>query len=141
MRTIDDVLNRLRANGAETRLRAEFLEMPGLRLKPDQVQRLCGVERTMCQMVLDALVDEQFLCVRSDGHYARLTTGHHPHPGTAPYLTHTVTSASRHNHNLARQLTFQLTSHFPSSIEFLQCANEEALTTRTTSRGREGHST
>src|SRR5450756_1587385 len=34
MRTIDDVLNRLRADGAGTRLRAEFLEMPGLRLKP-----------------------------------------------------------------------------------------------------------
>jgi len=46
MRTIDDELNRLRA---------EFLEMPGLCLKPEQVQRLCGVERTMCQMVLDAL--------------------------------------------------------------------------------------
>jgi hypothetical protein len=55
------------------RLRAEFLEMPGLCLKPEQVQRLCGVERTMCQMALDVLVDEKFLCVKSDGHYARLT--------------------------------------------------------------------
>ncbi len=69
------------------RIRAEYLEMPGLRLKPDQVQRLCGVERTMCQMVLDLLVDEQFLCVRSDGHYARLTTGHHPHPAKADVRT------------------------------------------------------
>ena len=50
--TIEDVLNRLRA---------EFLEMPGLRLKFDQVQRLCGVERTICQMVLDLLVDEEFI--------------------------------------------------------------------------------
>ncbi len=83
MRTIDDVVKRLRADGAETRLRAEFLEMPGLRLKLEQVQRLCGIERTMCQMVLDLLVDEKFLCVKSDGHYARLTTGHHPHPAKA----------------------------------------------------------
>ena len=35
MRTIEDVLNRLRA---------EYLEMPGLRLKPAQVQRLDGVD-------------------------------------------------------------------------------------------------
>jgi hypothetical protein len=83
MRTIDDVLNRLRADGAKTRLRAKFLEMPGLCLKRNQVQRLCGVERTMCQMVLDLLVDEKFLCVKSDGAYARLTTGHHPHPEKA----------------------------------------------------------
>ena len=87
MRTIDDVLNRLRADGAETRLRAEFLEMPGLRLKPDQVQRLCGVERTMCQLVLDELVSETFLCLKSDGHYARLTDGEmsRPRPGKADH--------------------------------------------------------
>lgn len=74
MRTIEHVLNGLRA---------EFLEMPGLRLKSEQVQRLCGVERTICQMVLDSLVAEEFLCVKLDGHYARLTTGHHPHPAKA----------------------------------------------------------
>ena len=55
------------------RLRAEFLEMPGLRLKSEQVQRLCGVERTICQLVLDSLVDAKFLCVKSDGAYVRLT--------------------------------------------------------------------
>jgi hypothetical protein len=35
------------------RLRAEFMEMPGLRLTSEQVQLLCGVERMVCQMVLD----------------------------------------------------------------------------------------
>ena len=89
MGTIDDVLNRLRADGARTRLRAEFLEMPGLRLTPEQVQRFCGVESPLCQLVLDVLVDEQFLCVRSDGHYARLTTGHHPHPAKVDLRTDT----------------------------------------------------
>ena len=34
------------------RLRAEYLEMPGLRLKVEQVQRLCGIERMMCKAVL-----------------------------------------------------------------------------------------
>lgn len=57
------------------RLRAEYLEMPGLRLKPEQVQRLCGIERTVCQMVLDSLVGAKFLCVKPDGSYARLTDG------------------------------------------------------------------
>ena len=55
------------------RIRAEFLEMPGMRLKLEQVQRLCGVDGTMCEKLLDLLVDEGFLCVRSDGHYARVT--------------------------------------------------------------------
>jgi hypothetical protein len=62
------------------RLRAEYLEMPGLRLKPEQVERLCGIERTMCQIVLDSLVDARFLCAKSDGSYARLTDGETSRP-------------------------------------------------------------
>jgi hypothetical protein len=80
MRTIHDVLNRLRA---------EFLEMPGLRLTSPQVQRLCGVERTTCQMVLDALVNEGFLWVTPEGLYVRRTTGQH-HPATASRTTSTA---------------------------------------------------
>ena len=57
------------------RLRSEYLEMPGLRLKLEQAQRLCGVERTACQRVLDMLVEMKFLCVKPDGAYARLTDG------------------------------------------------------------------
>jgi hypothetical protein len=71
IRVIEDVRDRLRA---------EFLEMPGLCLKLGQVQRLCGVERTICQRALDMLVDEAFLRAKEDGHYARLTDGYHPHP-------------------------------------------------------------
>jgi hypothetical protein len=74
MRSIEDVLNRLRA---------EFLEMPGLRLKSEQVQRLCGVEQTICQLVLDSLVNAKFLCVKSDGAYARLTDGEISRPRAA----------------------------------------------------------
>jgi hypothetical protein len=58
------------------RVRAEYMEMPGLRLTLAQAQRLCGVERALCQAVLDALVGEKFLCVKSDGQYGRLTTVH-----------------------------------------------------------------
>jgi hypothetical protein len=57
------------------RIRAEYLEMPGLRLTPEQVERLCGVEHTVCQLALDMLVEAKFLCVKSDGAYGRLTDG------------------------------------------------------------------
>ena len=53
------------------RIRAEYLEMPGLTLRPEQVQRLCGVDSTLCQSVLEALVDSGFLSRRADGAYAR----------------------------------------------------------------------
>jgi hypothetical protein len=39
-----------------TRIRGEYLEMPGLRLTLEQAQRLCGAERMLCRMVLDARV-------------------------------------------------------------------------------------
>jgi hypothetical protein len=65
------------------RLRAEFLEMPGLRLTVDQVHRLCGVERRLCSDVLDVLVREQFLCLKSDGSYARLSDGQPSRPRLA----------------------------------------------------------
>ena len=66
MRTTQDVISRIRA---------EFLEMPGMRLTMQQAQRLCGIERTLCQTVLDSLVEEGFLCVKQDGSYGRLTDG------------------------------------------------------------------
>ena len=57
------------------RIRAEYREMPGMRLKSEQVQRLFGIERTMCQTVLDSLVEGKFLYASLDGHYARMTDG------------------------------------------------------------------
>jgi hypothetical protein len=65
------------------RIRGEYLEMPGLRLTLEQMQRLGAVERTLCQTVLNALVDEKFLCVKSDGAYARATDGKISRPGAA----------------------------------------------------------
>jgi hypothetical protein len=53
------------------RIRAEYLEMPGLTLRPEQVQRLCGIDRAMCEAALQMLVDAGFLSVRADGAYAR----------------------------------------------------------------------
>jgi response regulator of citrate/malate metabolism len=65
------------------RVRAEFLEMPGLRLTAAQVGRLCGLERTLCRTVLDALVDARFLRVSADGIYARPSDGEIPRPRPA----------------------------------------------------------
>ena len=69
MRKLDDLIHRVRA---------EYLEMPGLRLKAEQVERLCGIERAICQRVLDSLVRLKVLGVKPDGRYARLTDSHHP---------------------------------------------------------------
>ena len=57
------------------RIRAEFVEMPGLCVTSEQAQRLCGVERTLCQRMLDTLVEMKFLYVTPDGTYAQVTDG------------------------------------------------------------------
>jgi hypothetical protein len=57
-----------------SRIRAEYLEMPGMMLRPEQVQRLCGVEQSVCKIALDALVKAKFLYVRPDGSYVRVGT-------------------------------------------------------------------
>lgn len=41
----------------------------------------------LCTFVLDALVEAKFLALTPDGHYARLTTGRHPHPAKADIRT------------------------------------------------------
>jgi hypothetical protein len=43
------------------RVRGEFLEMPGLRLRVEQAQRLWGLDRATCQELLASLVDANFL--------------------------------------------------------------------------------
>ena len=70
------------------RIRAEFVEMPGLRLTLDQVARLCGAERTQCKAALDALVETKILWLKSDGRYTRLTEGHLRLPLAAPARSH-----------------------------------------------------
>ena len=53
------------------RIRADFLEMPDMRLTREQIQRLCGLNRSACEAALESLVQAQFLCVTSDGWYTR----------------------------------------------------------------------
>jgi two-component system, cell cycle response regulator DivK len=58
------------------RIRAEFEEMPGLKLTLDQARRLWTLDVTMCRIVLAKLVEEGFLVEGRDGAYRR----HHDLP-------------------------------------------------------------
>jgi hypothetical protein len=64
-------MNDLPYRQAFERIRAEYLEMPGMRLTAAQVQRLSGVDISICALVLQELVRAQFLQMGPDGSYAR----------------------------------------------------------------------
>ena len=53
----------LKVHELATRVRGEFVEMPGLRLDLPQAQRLWGLDSTRCEAVLSALVDAGCLTV------------------------------------------------------------------------------
>ena len=54
-----------------TRVRAEFLEMPGLRLTVKQATRLWGMDDSVCQTVVDSLVRSSFLRRAEGGTFLR----------------------------------------------------------------------
>ena len=53
------------------RIRAEYLEMPGLHLTKRQAQRLWGLDESTCAAVLVALEKEKFLRRTRGETYAR----------------------------------------------------------------------
>lgn len=53
------------------RVRAEYLEMPGLRLSAAQAQRLSGLDSTTSTMVLEVLEQLKFLRRMQDGSFVR----------------------------------------------------------------------
>jgi hypothetical protein len=57
------------------RIRAEYLEMPGLRLTPAQAQRLWALEAHTCLQLLESLTTAGFLVRKDNGTYGRLTDG------------------------------------------------------------------
>ncbi len=60
-------------NDALERIRAEYVEMPGMRLTSAQVQRLCGIDSAQCSGALAARVRDRFLCTHDDGTYSRMS--------------------------------------------------------------------
>ncbi len=58
-----------------SRIRGEYLEMPGLCLTHAQAQRLWGLDAQTCDSLLESLTEDKFLCLRNDGTYGRLSDG------------------------------------------------------------------
>lgn len=57
-----------------TRIRGEYLEMPGLRLTFPQACRLWQVQPADCRAALQALLDEKFLVHTPEGAFVAATT-------------------------------------------------------------------
>lgn len=53
------------------RVQGEYNEMPGLRLTIAQAQRLWGLDRSVCDSLLGALVEAKFLFRTRDGSFVR----------------------------------------------------------------------
>lgn len=51
------------------RIQGEYSEMPGLQLTVGQAARLLGIDRTLCESLLDHLAGVGFLRRRDRGHY------------------------------------------------------------------------
>ena len=58
-------------------IRSEYVESPGLHLTKPQVQRLWNLDALLCDTLLDALVQGQFLRLTSGGAYVRADGGAH----------------------------------------------------------------
>lgn len=56
------------------RVRSEFREMPGLRLRLEQAQRLWNLDRPSCEELLAALVEAKFLRKHADNAYGLPST-------------------------------------------------------------------
>ena len=54
------------------RLKAEFLEMPGLKLTEAQAQRMWSLDATLCSTLLETLVNMSFLFRTRDGAFMRI---------------------------------------------------------------------
>jgi hypothetical protein len=53
------------------RVQAEYTEMPGLSVTMRQAQRLLGIDRETCIVVMKTLVDRRFLRRTPQGRYVR----------------------------------------------------------------------
>ena len=53
------------------RVQAEYSEMPGLSVTLPQAQRLLGIDRDTCMVVIRTLVDRRFLRRTAEGRYVR----------------------------------------------------------------------
>ena len=69
--SVDRAISEFDYRHALERIRAEFIEMPGMRLTRQQVQRLAGIDSGVCGQVLDELVSRGLLACCAAGTYRR----------------------------------------------------------------------
>ncbi|MDP2320533.1 MAG: hypothetical protein Q8O42_14490 [Acidobacteriota bacterium] len=70
------VFHRTPLRALELRVRGEYREMPGMRLRLEQAMRLWSIDGATCRQVLDSLVREGFLQRDQTGRYARAHGGY-----------------------------------------------------------------
>ena len=66
-----EILQMAKIDSALARARADFLEMPGLRLTAAQACRLWTLDPSVCHSVLSQLVASEFLTATSSQHFVR----------------------------------------------------------------------
>jgi hypothetical protein len=69
LRMMTDRRDRASREQLLNRVRAEFEEMPCLRLTGAQAQRLFGLRADVCERVLEMLIAERAICRDHDGRY------------------------------------------------------------------------
>jgi hypothetical protein len=74
-----------------SRIRGEFLEMPGLRLTSAQAERLWGLESQTCLALLESLVEARFLTRGKSGTYGRPAYG----ASVAPFPKSRISAGAR----------------------------------------------
>ena len=57
------------------RMEAEYREMPGLMLTARQTERLLGLDRNTCELVISALLRRRFLKQTAEGTYLKQRLG------------------------------------------------------------------
>jgi hypothetical protein len=60
---------------ALVRIQMEYVEMPGLKLTPHQIGRLCGLPQDICEGALNLLQGRGFLSRSQDGSFRRPNGG------------------------------------------------------------------
>ena len=70
LRRADTTTSTIHDTDLHLRIKAEYVEMPGLRLTLSQASRLFNLERTLCERVLAGLVDQRVLS-QSGGMFVR----------------------------------------------------------------------
>ena len=74
-------------------VRAEYREMPGLRLTFEQIRRLWMLDRATCDALVSRLTEARILVRTAGGHYVRYRSGEIHLPDTSSARERSSTTA------------------------------------------------